>query len=75
MARKNMRNFTTKQLVGMSFYYFSIIFLVACILLDAVGGTVTGFTFGYLFALFYFIARTREVSRLMEDQDDHESED
>ncbi len=70
-----MRNFTTKQLIGMSFYYFSIIFLVACILFDITQETVTGFTFGYVFALLYFIARTREVSRLMEDQDDHESED
>ena len=70
-----MRNFTTKQLMGMSFYYFSIIFLVTCILFDVTQDTVTGFTFGYVFALFYFIARTREVSKLMEDQDDHESED
>ena len=70
-----MRDLTTKQLIGMSFYYFSIIFLVACILFDVLQDTVTGFTFGYLFALFYFIARTREVSRLMEDQNDHEPED
>ena len=70
-----MRDLTTKQLIGMSFYYFSIIFLVACILFDIIQHTVTGFTFGYVFALFYFIARTREVSRLMEDQDDHEPED
>ncbi len=70
-----MRNFTTKQLMGMSFYYFSIIFLVTCILFDVTQDTVTGFTFGYVFALFYFVARTREVSRLMEDQDDHKSED
>ena len=65
-----MRNFTTKQLIGMSFYYFSILFLVACILFDIMQETVTGFTFGYVFALFYFIARTREVSKLMEDEDD-----
>ena len=70
-----MRDLTTKQLIGMSFYYFSIIFLVACILFDVMEATVTGFTFGYVFALFYFIARTREVSKLMEDEDDHESED
>jgi hypothetical protein len=70
-----MRDLTTKQLIGMSFYYFSIIFLVACILFDVLQDTVTGFTFGYLFALFYFIARTREVSKLMEDQNDHEPED
>ena len=64
-----MRNFTTKQLMGMSFYYFSIIFLVTCILFDVTQDTVTGFTFGYVFALFYFIARSREVLRLMEDED------
>ena len=64
-----MRNLATKQLIGLSFYYFSILFLVACILFDAVSGTVTGFTFGYVFALLYFIARTREVLRLMEDTD------
>ena len=64
-----MRHLTTKQLIGMSFYYFSIIFLVACILFDVMQETVTGFTFGYLFALFYFIARSREVLRLMEDED------
>ena len=70
-----MRDLTTKQLIGMSFYYLSVIFLVACILFDVVQETVTGFTFGYVFALFYFIARTREVSRLMEDQDDYEPKD
>tara|TARA_Y100001973_G_C5182884_1_gene325973 strand:+ start:967 stop:1152 length:186 start_codon:yes stop_codon:yes gene_type:complete len=59
----------------MSFYYFSIIFLVACILFDVVSNSVTGFTFGYIFALFYMIARTRSVLRLMEDLDDNEPED
>ena len=70
-----MRDLTKKQLIGMSFYYFAIIFVGACILFDVVQATVTGFTFGYVFALFYFIARTREVLKSMEDQDDHESED
>ena len=70
-----MRDFTTKQLAYISFYYLSIIFLVACVLFDIVGDSVTGFTFGYGFALFYMIARTRQVLRLMEDQDDHQSED
>lgn len=69
-----MRDFTKKQLMYMSFYYFSIIFLVACILFDLVSTTVTGFTFGYIFALFYMIARTRSVLRLMEDLDDNEPE-
>ena len=70
-----MRDFTTKQLIYMSFYYFSIIFLIACILFDVVGDSITGFTFGYVFALFYMIVRTRSVLRLMEDLDDHEPED
>ncbi len=70
-----MRDFTKKQLMYMSFYYFSIIFLVACILYDLFGGTVTGFTFGYFFALFYMIGRTRQVLRLMEDLDDHQPKD
>lgn len=70
-----MRNLTTKQLIGMSFYYFWVIFLVACILFDVTRHDVSGFTLGYIFALFYFIARTREVSRLMENQNDHEPKD
>jgi hypothetical protein len=70
-----MRNFTQKQLIGMSFYYFSIVMLVACILFDVIQHTITGFTFGYVFALFYFIARTREVMKELEDHNDHESED
>jgi hypothetical protein len=65
-----MRYLPSKQLMYMSFYYFSIIFLVACIIYDLVSDTVTGFTFGYFFALFYMIARTRSVLRLMEDMDD-----
>ena len=54
----------------MSFYYFSIIFLVACILFDVTRDTITGFTFGYVFALFYMVVRTRTVLRLMEDMED-----
>ena len=69
-----MRDFTKKQLMYMSFYYFSIIFLIACILFDLVSDAVTGFTFGYMFALFYMIVRTRTVLQLMEPEDDYESE-
>ena len=64
-----MRDFTTKQLMYMSFYYFSILFLAACILYDVIVSSVTGFTFGYVFALFYMVARTRTVMRLMVDQE------
>lgn len=70
-----MWNFTKKQLMYISFYYFWIIFLVACIFYDLIYGAVTGFTFGYFFALFYMIARTRSVLRLMEDLDDYEPKD
>ena len=65
-----MRDFTTKQLMYMSFYYFWIIFLVACIFHDLFYQSITGFTFGYFFALLYMVARTRAVLKLMEDQDD-----
>ena len=70
-----MRDFTTKQLIYMSFYYFSILFLVACILYDVTTGGITGFTFGYGFALGYFLFCTRAVLRLMEDLDDYRPED
>ena len=65
-----MRDFTKKQLMYVSFYYFWIIFLVACIFHDLFYDTVTGFTFGYFGALLYMMARTRTVLRLMEDYDD-----
>ena len=70
-----MWDFTKKQLIYISFYYFWIIFLVACIFFDVFQETITGFTFGYVFALFYMIARTRQVLRLMEDHNDYKSED
>ncbi len=56
-----MRDFTTKQLMYMSFYYFSIIFLVACILLDVVTDSINGFPFGYGFAFGYFLYRTQQA--------------
>tara|TARA_Y100000592_G_C5372114_1_gene269084 strand:+ start:439 stop:651 length:213 start_codon:yes stop_codon:yes gene_type:complete len=70
-----MWNFTKKQLMYVSFYYFSIIFLVACIFYDLWQDTVTGFTFGYFFALFYMIFRTQQVLQLMEDHDDYKPKD
>ena len=70
-----MRDFTKKQLIYMSFYYFSIIFLVACIFHDLLYDVVTGFTFGYFFALFYMVYRTKQVLQLMEDHDDYRPED
>ena len=70
-----MWNLPPKQLVYISFYYFFIIFWTACIFHDIIGDAITGFTFGYVFALFYFIFRTRKVLQLLEDLDDQESED
>ncbi|HCC45472.1 MAG TPA: hypothetical protein DEQ32_13795 [Gammaproteobacteria bacterium] len=70
-----MWNLPPKQLAYISFYYFFIIFWVACIFYDLFHQTVTGFTFGYIFALFYFIARAREVAADLEVFNDHESED
>ena len=53
-------------------YYFAIIFLVACVLYDVFSDTISGFTFGFFFAIFYFINRAREVHQLMEGfEDEH----
>ena len=38
----------------MSFYYGSIVFLIACIFYDLFQSTVTGFTFGYVFAFILY---------------------
>jgi hypothetical protein len=43
-------------------YYLVMVFFVSCALYDLVSESVTGFTFGYVFALFYFIYRARVVS-------------
>jgi len=62
----------SKRTLAMSGYYFAVIFLVACILYDLVASSVTGFTFGYVFALFYFIYRAKVAHRLLfgyEDED------
>jgi hypothetical protein len=70
-----MWNLPPKQLAYVSFYYLFVIFWVACIFYDLFNETITGFTFGYVFALFYFIARTRGVVQELEDFNDHEPED
>tara|TARA_A100001515_G_scaffold144429_1_gene148436 strand:- start:666 stop:863 length:198 start_codon:yes stop_codon:yes gene_type:complete len=51
-------------------YYFAIIFLVSCVLYDVFSDTITGFTFGFFLAIFYFVNRAREVRQLMEDFED-----
>jgi hypothetical protein len=69
-----MRDLPPKQLAYISFYYFFIIFWVACLFYDLVNDTVTGFTFGYVFALFYFLARARTVMRDLQSFYDEEQE-
>ncbi len=59
--------------IFMGGYYFAIIFLVSCVLYDVFNDTVSGFTFGFFFAIFYFINRAREVYQLMEDFEDEDS--
>jgi hypothetical protein len=70
-----MRDLTTKQLIYVGFYYFWNIFLVACIFFDILNEQVNGFTFGYAFALFYFVARTREVMKELENINDNGTQD
>ena len=62
----------SKKDMFMGGYYLVILFLVSCVLYDLTQATVTGFTFGYVFALFYFIYRARVVAqflRYLEDKD------
>jgi hypothetical protein len=56
-----MRTLTKKQLVFISYYYFWLIFLVACAAFDFYHDAVTGFTFGYIFAFLYFCWRTADI--------------
>ena len=42
-------------------YRFAIIFLVVCILHDVYYQVVTGFTFWYVAAVFYYIMRYNEL--------------
>ena len=57
----------------MAGYYFAIIFLVACVLYDVISSSITGFTFGYAFAIFYLIQRAKTVYHLTggNDESDH----
>lgn len=59
-----------KRDLAMGGYYFAVIFLVACILFDVSTKAVTGFTFGYIFALFYFLYRAKVAHRLLYGDDD-----
>jgi hypothetical protein len=66
-----MRNLTTKELIFIGFYYFCPLFLAFCVFYDTVYGEFTGFTAGYIFAFFYFIARLLEVSQHVGENDEH----
>ena len=70
-----MWDLTKKQLIYIGFYYFWIVFLLACVAFDMAFDNVSGFTFGYAFALIYFIIRTREVHKELEIFNAYESED
>ncbi len=65
-----MRDLSDKQLVFLSFYYFWLIFLTACVGFDLYMDTVTGFTFGYAGAFIYFTLRMRDVRQELEKMKD-----
>jgi hypothetical protein len=66
-----MWHFDQDKLKVMWFYYFSLIFLAACVIHDfIITGDVTGFSFGYIAAFIYFLFRTQEASRLLEEHDE-----
>jgi|21_taG_2_1085346.scaffolds.fasta_scaffold00379_32 hypothetical protein len=56
-----MQDISKKQLRFFGFYYFWMIFLVACTVLDFYMDTVSGFTFGYMGAFIYFAVRLQDV--------------
>jgi hypothetical protein len=51
-----------------------IIFFGACALYDFTQGTVTGFSFGWVFAMGYYFFRYLEVKQLVEDHEDEEDQ-
>jgi protein-S-isoprenylcysteine O-methyltransferase Ste14 len=61
-----MRDLAKTKLKYLSFYYFSLIFLVACIGFDFYVNTVTGFTFGYMAAFIYMLFRMRVAEAQLE---------
>ena len=61
-----MRDITQVKPKYLSFYYFSLVFLVACTAFDFYMGTVTGFTFGYVAAFIYMYIRMRTVEQQLE---------
>ena len=61
-----MRDLAKAKLKFLSFYYFWLIFLVACTGFDFYMGTVTGFTFGYIGAFIYMLIRLLTVEKELE---------
>ena len=56
-------------------YKFAIIFLVACVFYDLYNDAVTGFTFGYLAALFYYISRYNDLRHFYVEDSEQERKD
>jgi len=56
-------------------YRIAIFFLVAVILFDIFSGTVSGFTFGYAGALFYYTMRYREIQDFYHHMEENDEED
>jgi len=65
-----MRNITQVKLKYLSFYYFWLIFFVACIAFDFYMGILTGFTFGYMAAFVYMFIRLKSVEKQLENYHD-----
>jgi len=69
-----MWNLARTKLKFLSFYYFWLIFLVACVGFDFYMDTVTGFTFGYMGAFVYMFYRLRtveeELAKYYEEDED-----
>ena len=61
-----MRNISKTKLKFLGFYYFWLIFLIACTSFDFYMDTVTGFTFGYIGAFFYLFYRLKTVEAELE---------
>lgn len=56
-------------------YRFAIFFLVACIFHDVYYEVVTGFTFGYVAALFYYVMRYSELMHFYKENNQGEKND
>ena len=56
-------------------YRIAIFLLVAAILFDVFSDTVSGFTFGYAGALFYYTMRYREVQDFYHQMEKNNEED